>query len=182
MSALITRVRKLINDTAGASQRFTDDETQDALDRFREDVRYLRLLPGETIATGGAVSYLNYYSPKGWGDWETDGVLQYSSTWATLTPATSDWLTGLWTFSSNQNPDVYLTGKTYDVYGAAAFLLREWAALEKLSFDGSGSGRSFSRKQKYEMLSDLASQYERRQRPKSVRMVRSDMRPDRSAF
>lgn len=171
MADLIARVRLLINDPAGAGQAFADQEIQDALDRHRSDVRYLELTGGETVAQGGAVSYLDYFADR--GDWEADEKL-YDSSFAELAPATSDRLTGHWTFAANTDPPVSIVGKSYDVYAAAADLLETWAAKEKLSFDFATDGQSFSRSQKVAALLSLAREYRRRQRPVSVGMVRSD--------
>ncbi|MCX7670395.1 MAG: hypothetical protein N2439_10020, partial [Anaerolineae bacterium] len=119
MADLITRIRLLINDPAGASQVFTDQQVQDALDRHRTEVRYLTLTAAETI-TAGAVDYLDYYADV--GDWEADEAL-YDGAYALLTPSAADRLTGHWTFAASQPPPVLITGKHYDVYAAAADLL-----------------------------------------------------------
>ncbi len=171
MADLITRVRLLINDPAGASPVFSDQEVQDALDRHRSDVRYLELTPAETVAPGGAVSYLDYYADR--GDWEADEAL-YDSTYAALAPSASDRLTGHWTFAADTDPPVYLVGKSYDVYAAAADLLEAWAAREKMAFDFDADGQGFKRSQKVQMLLAMAREYRRQQRPVSVGMVRTD--------
>lgn len=63
----------------------------------------------------------------------------------------------------------------YDVYGAAAELLEMWAAREKLSFDFSADNAQYRRSQKVEMLLQLAAQYRRRQRPRTIPQVRGDL-------
>ena len=171
MAELISRLRSLVGDPAGADQEFDDQSLQDHLDRHRSEVRYLELTGAETIAPGGAVSYLDYYADR--GDWENDEKL-YNSTYAELAPATSDRLTGHWTFAADQDPPVYIVGKAYDVYAAAADLLEAWAAREKLSFDFDTDGQSFKRSQKAAMLLEMAREYRRQQRPVSVPQVRSD--------
>lgn len=173
MAALITRTRRLIGDPAGASQVWSDDEIQDALDAHRTDVRYLELREAETIQSGGGVVYLNYYAP--FGDWEDDETLTYGGTWATVTPSAQDLLIGKWTFSSNQNPPVYLTGKSFDLYGAAADLLEAWAAKAKLEYTFSPDRGQFVRSQKHQMLLTQAATYRAKQRVASVALVRSDV-------
>jgi hypothetical protein len=175
MAELIDRTRGLIGDVAGASQVFSDQNLQDALDRRRADVRYLELECGETIAVGGATTYLDYYAPDGLTDWEGDGVLQYGGTWASVTPASSDWLAGHWTFSASQQPPVYLTGKTYDVYAAAADLLERWAATLKLEFDFEEDGQRFKRSQKPAGVLALAAQYRAQARPIMGSLARGDL-------
>ncbi len=171
MADLIARVRLIIHDSAGADRTFTDQEIQDTLDRHRSDVRYLELTGAETMGPGGVVSHLDYYADR--GDWEADEKL-YNSTYAELAPDASDRLTGHWTFAASQVPPVYIVGKSYDLYGAAADLLEAWAAREALGFDVEADGQTFRRSQKREALLSLAREYRRQQRPLRVWMVRSD--------
>jgi hypothetical protein len=175
MAELIDRVRGLIGDPAGASEQFNSQAIQDALDRRRRDVRSLELAYGETIQPGGAVAYLDYYAPGGLTDWEADAALQYGGTWAAVTPASSDWLAGHWTFASSQPPAVYLTGKTYDVYAAAADLLERWAATVARAYDFDEDGQRFRRSQQREGLLAVAAQYRAQQRPAVGSMARSDL-------
>ena len=171
LASLITRVRTLIDDNA-TTKTFTDDEVQAALDNWRTDVRYLELRPAETRTSSG-VEYRDYYAPC--GDWEADAVL-YDSGYATLTPTTSEYQAGHWAFTTGVTPPVYIVGKTFDVYAAAADLLEMWAAREKLSFDFDTDGQSFKRSQKAAALLALAREYRRQQRPASVLMDRGDIR------
>ena len=172
MGSLITRVRLLVSDPAGASQVFADDQIQDALDAHRTDVRYLELEAVETLSPTGT-QYLAHHDPVYGGGWEDDEVLQ-SGSWATLTPATSDRLVGRWTFAVSTSPPVYVTGKVYDIYAAAADVLDAWAAKEKLSFDAQADDARMSRSQKHEMLLEQARTFRRRSRPRSARLIRSD--------
>ncbi|MBX6770878.1 MAG: hypothetical protein IRY83_04080 [Chloroflexi bacterium] len=173
MVELIARTRLLIGDPAGAEQTFTDDEVQAALDRYQTVVRYAPLHPEPTPLPTGLVEYRDYYA--GLGDWEADEQL-YDAAWTALTPVTSDRLTGHWTFASpGQNPPLFILGKVYDVYGAAADLLEQWAAKVKQEFDFSTDGQSFQRSQKLRALLDLAREYRRRQRPSVAVQARADV-------
>ncbi len=176
MADLIARVRLLIHDVAGASQVFGDQEIQDVLDTHHTDVRYLELEAAATLSPA-STQYLDYYAG---GCWEADETLVDGS-YNTLTPDTADQLIGHWTFAASQNPPVYIIGKTYDVYAAAADLLEAWAAREKLSFDVDADGARFSRSQKAEMLLQLAAQYRRQQQPVMAAMVRNDIECDDEA-
>jgi hypothetical protein len=62
MANLILQVRDLLADPAGASQTFTDQQIQDALDLRREDVRTYPLRGEPTFSAGGPLSYLDYYA------------------------------------------------------------------------------------------------------------------------
>ena len=172
MAELIVRCRRMIADPAGGSAVFTDDELQEALDAHREDVRYLALTAAESIAPGGGVTVLDYYADV--GDWEADEQLVGPS-FAVLAPATSDRLTGHWTFASSVLPPVYLTGKHYDLHGAAADILEAWAAKLKLAFDFSEDGQSFKRSQQAALLIDLAMEHRRKQWPTVAQQVRGDL-------
>ncbi len=171
LASLISRVRTLIDDNA-TTKTFTDDEVQTALDGWRTDVRYLVLTPAETRTASG-VEYRDYYAPV--GDWESDVAL-YDGAYAVLTPKTSDYQTGHWTFEDSTGPPVYLVGKTFDVYAAAADLLESWAAKTKLAFDFEADGASYSRSQQVAALLGLAADYRRRQRPAMALQVRGDVR------
>jgi hypothetical protein len=171
MENLIARVRDMVNDPGGDTQKFSDQQIQDVLDRHRIDFRYMELTPGITIS-GGVSQYLNYYADE--GDWEEDVVIS-SSTGEAVTPATADYLTGAWTFSSSQSPPLLITGKSYDPHAAAAEVLRMWASREKLSFDATQGGTSMSRSQKIKNILDMASQYDGMAKIRSVQIIRTDV-------
>lgn len=173
MSDLISKVRLLIGDPVSASQQFTDQQIQDVLDdrAVRADYRLLDLR-ATPIYTGGTVLYLDYYAD--WGYWEADATLyQYRTN--LVTPSISELLTGHWEFTQTTLPPVFLIGKSFDVYRAAANLLETWAALLARQFNFSSDGQSFSRSQASQGLVMLAKQYRRQQRPVNARLVRSDL-------
>lgn len=173
MAELISRVRLLIGDPAGANQTFNDDEVQAALDRYQTVVRYAELRAEPTPLPSGAVEYRDYYAAV--GDWEADEAL-YDAAWQQLTPTSSDRLTGHWTFASpGRNPPVYVVGKVYDIFGAAADLLELWSGKAKLEFDFSADGQEFQRSQKSRALLQLAAAYRRMQRPSSAVQNRADL-------
>lgn len=72
-------------------------------------------------------------------------------------------------------PPVYLVGKTFDVYAAAADLLESWAAKVKTAYDFTADGASFSRSQQVAALLSLAGDYRRRQRSLTALQVRGDI-------
>ena len=171
LASLITRVRTLIDDNA-TTKTFTDDEVQAALDNWRTDVRYLELRPAETRTASG-VEYRDYYAPC--GDWEDDYTL-LDSGYSPVVADVAEPLLGHWGFTTGQGATLYITGKFYDTYGAAADLLTAWAAKEKLSFDFNADGQSFNRSQKVKALLELAGEYRRHQNPARVLMDRGDIR------
>lgn len=134
--------------------------------------------------------YADYYSCYSW--WEADVVLQGNSTsthaaWVVLTPAASDLIVGHWQFETSiftsgtfpgQYPPVWATGKSFDIYAAAADLLDIWAAsLASCAFDFSSDGQSFRRSQLPQAKRDLAQAYRRNAKPRVTKMVRRDVMP-----
>jgi hypothetical protein len=176
MADLIAKVRQKIGDEPGPKQQFSDQEIQDELDRFRQNVHHAQLRFEYTLLSGGNVSYQDYYSD--FTDWETDVVLQ-DYNFVTITPLTSDYLTGHWTFPPGANglgqiPHVLLTGKTYDTYRAASVLLDKWSVRILRRFV----------KDKEEMrylqavskaMANQADEYERLVRPRFIPLERSDV-------
>lgn len=173
MADLIALVRSLIGDPVSASQQFADLDIQNALDNraVRSDYRLLDLRATPTYP-GGSVLYLDYYAD--WGYWEND-VLLYQYRTNLVTPATSELFTGHWVFATTTLPPVYLIGKSYDVYRAAANLLETWATTLARQFAFTSDGQTFNRQQAAQGLVMLAKQYRKQQRPTSMRMVRSDL-------
>lgn len=156
MAALLSRLRRLVGDPAGASQSFSDDELQEALDSHRREARYARLTEVESIASSGTVTSKDFEA--GVGNWESGAQLTDSGFNVLSSGITADLLTGRWTFAAEPKWPLHVTGWYYDLQGAAADVLDEWAAKEKLSFDFSADGQSFKRSQKAERLLALAAE------------------------
>lgn len=176
---IIARVRLMVNDRGGTPV-FSDDQLQDTLDQRRDDLRYLGLIPAETISgppNQGQVTWLDFYAPDGMGWWEEDAQL-VSNVFAPLAPATSDWIVGHWTFTSNQLPPAYIVGKTFDLYAAAADTLEEWIALLKLEYTTTQEKDVFARTERIANMEMLAERYRAKQRPRTATLVRDDTHPD----
>jgi hypothetical protein len=155
MAALIGQVRALVDDTGGAPV-WSDDQVQVFLDETRAEVRYVPLTPLETRTPTG-VQYLEYRAAQGW--WE-DTVTLVSGGYVTLTPATSYLQLGVWTFAVDTLPPVLVSGRCYDVYGAAVSLLMAWLAKLKGEFDFTADGASFRRSQKVAAVQGLIALYQ----------------------
>jgi len=177
MSDLIARTRLLMADTAAADQDFQDQDVQDTLDRRRTDVNYQELRGKPTIdPSSRLLLYYDYYS--NYPDWEDDVKIQHGSDWAVLTPDVSDNVVGHWTFTDNTLPPVFIVGKTYDLYAAAADLLEIWLVRAKCgAFDVRlASGTTFHRSQKFIEIQKLINQYRLMQRPIVTDLDRNDWR------
>jgi hypothetical protein len=168
MAALITRVRLLINDPAGGSQIFADQDIQDVMDEARMDAQFMRLQSVPTLT----LDYLDYYAEL--GNWE-DGATLASWGGAVLTPSTSELIAGHWKFAASTTPPVYLTGKSYDIYRAAADLLERLAARWVLSYNITANGQNLQRSQPVDALQKLARTYRAQSRPTTIALTRSDL-------
>ena len=160
MADLITHVRGLVGDPAGATQTFADLDYQDELDRRRSDVVEAELSFRPTMVGGGpVVQYEDYWAPS--GNWETGPILKSAAN-VVLTPDVSELLHGHWTFTAGQLPPVFITGSFYDIYGAAAAILDRWYGLVALQFDFKTDNQDFALSQKRRGLAELALIYRRR--------------------
>jgi uncharacterized protein (DUF2237 family) len=170
MASIITLVRGLINDPAGASQQFTDDAIEDQLDltrtyRLKEELTALAEPAGTQLKFQSAYRY-----------WESDLSLT-NPAGTVLSPTSSDPISGYFVFGSTQT-GVYATGFTYDVYAASAELLTLWAGrIEQdiLKFSADGSSYEFSGIRDAKLR--LAAQYKARSSTfgmTSATMVRDD--------
>ena len=170
MAGLIARTRTLIGDPTG--QALADDDVQAALDLHRTERRFVPLQPQPTFLPDTTILYLDYYSDAQW--WE-DGVLLQDTSYATLTPTTSETLVGHWAFATQPGGiAVRATGKTYDVYAAAADLLEAWAAQVKMDFAFTYGRSQYQRDQKFRMMLDLARQYRGQALPASGTLAQND--------
>ena len=172
MADLITRLRGMIYDPAGASQLLSDDEIQAHLDAHRMDFYQSSLYAQMTTLAGGSVAYYYYYASV--GDWESTPTLQ-NSDYATLTPSGTALQRGMWTFGTSQQPPVYITGAAYDIYGAAVDALRILLAKERTTIDFDADGASFKRSQRVKHIEGLIATYSARAQVSSVTMTRSDV-------
>jgi hypothetical protein len=171
MAALISRVRQLINDPAGVGQTWADQDIQDVLDASRIDI-FNGSMRAQPTFTGSSLLYLDFFTDL--AGWEDDFVLkQYLVN--VVTPATSEPIVGHWTFALTTLPPVYITGKSYDVWRAAADLLERTAAKWALSYDFSSDGQSFRRSQVLPALQSLAHTYRLKQRAGVLTLSRSDV-------
>lgn len=123
---------------AGVSY-WTDDHLQAVLDRHRLDVYQEELQMVQKWIGGGSVQYFEYFSQYGNYEATSGGTAVFyleDSTGADLGTAnyTPDYTRGVMTFGSNTAGTVYyLTGRSYDLYGAAADVWRQKASQVTLS-------------------------------------------------
>lgn len=174
MSGLISRVRTLIADTGGVGNQTFDDQTiQDVLDESRVDLRYVALKEAPSFVNG-TLSYLDYYTMAGQNNLE-DGMTLWQYLTVPVTPSSIEPIAGHFTFAVSTLPPIYLVGKTYDLYRAAADLLERWSAKLATQFDFSSDGQSFRVSQAHGQLLDLALHYRQKQRARMIAARRDDL-------
>lgn len=165
MIYLINKVRQLAKAgdddyTVALETYWSDDHLQDILDLCRVDVYERVLRPIAQTNSGGTVEYKAYEAPPGWWEESTNGTAIWflqDDTGALV--GTADYsvayATGRITFAADQSGSArYLTGRTYDVFEAAAQVWDEKAAHVADRYDFSADGASFK-------ASQLVTQYER---------------------
>lgn len=173
MTDIITRVKIMIDDSANI--QFTDQHIQDVLDRKRSRYRYSRLQELETFAPNtGAVTWTEFTAEELTSlPWETDvSISDY--TWNPLTATTSDYNSGFWTFATSHVPPLWISGKTYNIWLAAADLLEEWASTLKLKFDFAADDQKYTISQKRDHCLDQARRFRTQSPVTTGRLVRGD--------
>lgn len=174
MTDLITLLRARVGDTDTPAQ-YTDDALEGYLDRNRIVIRHemslVVLYPGPPRIVNGALKSLVYYTE--YGPWESD-TKAYDGAYALLTPASVNYITGVWEFADEPAWPVYVQGAAYDINLAAAEALEDWATALSRDYDFSSNEQSFSRSQQVKMLRDAARQYRVAGRVQSATKVRID--------
>ena len=180
MSSLLTTLREFIND--GGTVVFSDDALQRHLDANRYDLYQEPLAPMPSYIGGGTTAYYEYRSCYGWFETTQAGTAVFQvqdsvgTTRGTATWADVDYQLGRVTFTTDQaGTALYLTGRSFDVYGAAADALTDWAQKVSLQFDFSSDQQTFSRSQKQAMLLSAAERYRRQARTRRANITRPDV-------
>lgn len=154
--------------TVGSIAYWSEAALDVVLDRHRLDVLRERLTPIEKYVGGGTVEYHDYYSAFGPYEETTGGtavfIIQDSigNTQAT-TGYTMDYQRGLLSFTADTLGSVMLlTGRSYDMNGAAADLWRSKASHCAMGFSFSADGANLQRAQLHEHCVERAKFYEAR--------------------
>lgn len=163
LTRLVAVVRQLIGDT-GASPVFSDAELEEFLVPYARTHVRLALEPAEPLPAKLWVAREGYWADGARVETGADGV----------TVASEQPIAGRWELSEPVFGPVRVTGRTYDVYAAAADALEVWAAREKLAYDVTVDGQSLRRSQIGSRLLELAQHYRRQARPRLARQIRED--------
>lgn len=157
---------------------FSDGHLQAILDRNRQDVFSERLeaIPTET---GGTVHYYDYYTAPADGIAYEEGATVFQVTDSlgnAVTPDAINYQQGHISFGTVDQGGTayYLTARRFDMFSAAAQVLRQKAAYYATSYDVNMDGQSMSRSQIAKGLNEQARYFESMARPLTVQMRRSD--------
>jgi len=162
MANLISRWRRMVDDTGTAT--WSDDQAQQILDVNRTDFWWDSMAPAPE-KSGGSTIYTTYLlrrqnleeSSSGSAYWRVfDGA---GMTIGTANYAV-DYLTGIITFASDQMGSArFLTGRAFDLNGAAASAWRERAALSASLYNFQADGGRYDRAQWFEHCVKMAEYY-----------------------
>src|SRR3990167_11041994 len=169
--------------TLGTASYWDGDQVQRVLDRNRLDVYREQLTKVINHLAGGSIEYRDYYSQYGNFEKTTGGTAIFFLEDSTGTDASTaiysvDYERGHVTFTQDTaGTTYYLTGRSYDLYGAAAEIWQHKLSHQAgagQSFDWSTDNMSMKRSQSKEHFVERANYFAGLARPKVVTMYRSD--------
>lgn len=141
---------------------FEDEDLEAALDQRRI------VVSGRPLLEDGVISGAPTVFRAPFGFWEADAVLETGS--GAITPDVSDPYAGTWSFTAAPGVAIYVTGRAFDFWGAAADLCEEWAGRVAHEFDFGTDQQTFNRSQKRVGLLAVAREYGRRAIPPQQRV------------
>lgn len=167
--------------TLGTATFWDGDHMQQVLDAHRHDFFRCPLRPQPKHTGGGSIQYLDYYAEYGNLEKTSGGSLIFivensagtdkgTATWS------ADYMRGVVTFTTDQKGTVYyLTGRTYDLNGAAADIWRMKADhYAGTHFDFSTDNMRVNRSQVVTHSLTMADQYAAKAWAHSRQMLRGD--------
>jgi hypothetical protein len=189
MADIISQVRQLsatgtADYTVGTATYWSDDALQTILDRVRVEIWHEPIPYVEQYTSSGSVTYTEYRIPWTWLEQTSGGTSIFylqDATYAVLGTAnyTADYQYGRVSFAANQHGSVrYLTGRSYDVYEAAARVWEQKAGHVAMKYDFTADGASFKASQERTSYLEMARQMRSQSSNgglRSARMVRDDV-------
>jgi len=178
MEYIITYVRELIHDPAGASQQFTDQQIQDRLDLMRLDLYRHPMCREDTTTSTGSIEWHDFKT--GYQFWETDYVIQKING-PVAPPDEANPLLGRFHYDANQVQALIISGKVYNVYGVASGLVTTITGTLRNSVTSwTADGTTVQRLNQLKTLEDLAKSYAGMAwgwgNSSQVKLVRKDLR------
>jgi hypothetical protein len=170
MADLITAVRGFTNAgtadfSIGSQAYFTDDQLQAVLDRYATNLYDVQMTAQAQYNSGGSVEYKEYRTPTTWLESTIGGTSRFTVTnglgsisgtanWS------ADYPSGIVTFVTDQaGVGRFITGRSYDVYAAAADIWEQKGAAYATAIDFSTDNHSIKRSHIAKICSDMARKY-----------------------
>lgn len=191
MADILAQVRQLAacgtNDyTIGSVTYWSDDALQTILDRVRVEIWHEAIPYVTQFDSSGSATYTEYRMPWTWLEQTTGGTSIFylqDNAYAVIGTAnyTVDYQYGRVTFGTSQAGSVrYVTGRSYDVYEAAARVWENKAASVAQQFDFTADGASFKNSQLVSQYMSMAQQMRAQSNSGGIRtsrIVRDDIPP-----
>ena len=166
--------------TQGTANYYDSDQMERVLDRHRKEIVHEQLGMLQDW-NGGTVRYLEYTSRFKNYEQTSGGTAIFvieHGTGADVSTAnyTADYFRGRITFGTDTGGStLYLTGRSYDLDGAAADIWMSKAANAANMYDFSTDNHSFKRSQFMKHCMDMAQYYKRNASSKTTVITRSDV-------
>lgn len=172
MGEVIGVLRRMIGDKT-PPLHFEDADIQRFADGNRRLLRYHPLEAVPLYLPGGLVRYEEFCLFAA-GMLEGSPAL-FDSSYNSVTATSVDAENGLITVATRTNSTLYFSGAVFDLAGAAADGLEEWAAELSRAFDTDDGETSVKRSQMAKSMREQAGVYRAQQGATSVPMGRSDV-------
>jgi len=180
MSNVIQSVRELTyagtsDFLIGTVSYFSDDHMQAALDDHRQDFQFLSVdkIPEQAV---GSIVYKQLRIPEN----TESGTVFYIQTSGGVEVGTGlysvDHQRGMVTFTNDTaGTAFFVTGRSYDIYGAAVDVMERKAAYVAEQVDWKSDNHSFASSQAYQHYKNQAAKFRAMAKPISVTIYRGDM-------
>ena len=177
MANILTRWRRMVNDSAGSV--WTDAEALTLLDSYRADIYQGELMPSPQYVSGTTV-YKVHLSP--WENLEesssgTAAFRLYDANGSAISSGWSaDYQRGIFTFTADQKGSVrYVDARSYELNAAAADGWRELMGAKASLYKFTADGATYDRNQWFDHCKDLARYYDSLSKPTYTTLERTDL-------
>lgn len=177
MANILTRWRRMVNDSAGSV--WTDSQALTLLDTYRTDVVAEELLAVPQYVAGTTVYRIH---SSQWNDLEESSsgtaiFRLYDANGSAISSGyTADWQRGMFTFTADQKGSArYIDARAYDLNAAAADGWRELMGAKASMYRFTADGASYDRQQWFEHCKDMALFYDGLSKPTYTTLERTDL-------
>jgi hypothetical protein len=177
MANILTRWRRMVNDSAGSV--WTNAEALTLLDGYRTDVWHDQLQPAPQYDSGSLVYKVHL---SGWENLEesstgTAAFRLYDANGSAISSGWSaDYQRGIFSFTADQKGSArYVDARSFDLNMAAADGWRELMATKAGLYKFTADGATYERQQWFDHCKQMASYYDALGKPTVTTLTRSDL-------